>query len=242
MSYYHQLNKSIDFASFDALIIPYRLFKIKIRRNLFPLQIKRILIYNTHVMKCTIKKNTYRAIYRLLNRVSPLSADCGQLCSAACCCCGGDGSREDSPDFEMGIYLLPGEEKLFTRKENWLKWSIEAAEDYEFPDSWSGKVYFVRCKTPPYCPREMRPLQCRFFPLAPYLAESGELRLILSPAVLPYQCPLITDEMPLQESFIKATYTVWRRLIQDPLIYDLVKIDSGELRKKRNRKKLTIIK
>jgi len=192
-------------------------------------------------MKSTIRKNTYKAIYRLLDKVSPLPTDCGQLCSAACCSCGGDGTTEESLDFEMGIYLLPGEEKLFTRKENWLKWNVEEAEDFEFPDSWSGKIYFVRCKTPPHCPREMRPLQCRFYPLSPYLTESGELNLILSPVDLPYRCPLITDRIPLQESFIKATFTVWKRLIRDQRIRDLVEMDSRELRKRR-RNKIIIIK
>ena len=71
----------------------------------------------TDVMKSTIRKNTYKAIYRLLNRVSPLPTDCGELCAAACCCCGGDGTDADSLDFDMGIYLLPGEEKLFDRKD-----------------------------------------------------------------------------------------------------------------------------
>ena len=137
----------------------------------------------------------------------------------------------------MGIYLLPGEEKLFTRKEDWLKWSAENAEDYEFPLSWSGKVYFVRCKTPPHCPRELRPLQCRFYPLSPYLTEDGKLELILSPTELPYRCPLIHDELPLQRSFIKATKTVWNRLIQDPLIRDLVLMDSEVIRKRFKRRK-----
>lgn len=191
-----------------------------------------VFIYNTLDMKSTIRRNTYRAIYRLLNRVSPLPTDCGQLCSAACCNCGGD-SGGDSLDFDMGIYLLPGEEKLFTQKEDWLKWTAEYAEDYEFPSSWSGKVYFIRCKNPPHCPREMRPLQCRFYPLAPYLTEKGELKLILSPTELPYQCPLISDKITLQDSFVKATHTVWKRLIRDPLIYDLVKMDSKQIRKNR---------
>lgn len=181
-------------------------------------------------MKSTIRRNTYRAIYRLLNKVSPLAGDCGQLCSSACCNCGGDG---EGSDFEMGIYLLPGEEKLFTQKEDWLKWSAEDAEDYEFPDSWFGKVYFIRCKTPPHCPREMRPLQCRFYPLSPYLTEGGELKLILSPADLPYRCPLISDKIPLQDSFIKATHTVWKHLLRDPLIHDLVEMDSREIRKNK---------
>lgn len=182
-------------------------------------------------MKSTIRKNTYKAIYRLLNKVSPLPDDCGKLCSAACCTCGGDGANENSTDFDMGIYLLPGEEKLFTRKEDWLKWSIEDAEDYEFPLSWSGKIYFIRCKTPPHCPREMRPLQCRFYPLSPYLDEEQNLRLILSTVALPYQCPLIEEKKTLQSAFTQATYTVWKRLIKDPLIWDLVEMDSKEIRK-----------
>lgn len=159
-------------------------------------------------MKSTIRKNTYKAIYRLLNRVSPLSSDCGLLCSSACCNCDGDSDNEEGLGFEMGIYLLPGEEKVFSRNETWLKWSKEDAEDYDYPDSWKGKVYFVRCKTPPHCPRDMRPLQCHFYPLAPYLTEVGELHLILSPVELPYRCPLIYDKIPLQKSFIKATFTV----------------------------------
>ncbi|MDD2189512.1 MAG: hypothetical protein PHV71_02880 [Eubacteriales bacterium] len=189
-------------------------------------------------MKSTIRKNTYKAIYRLLNNVSPLPSDCGQLCSAACCSCGGDAIDENGLDFDMGIYLLPGEEKLFSRRETWLKWSIENAEDYEFPDSWQGKIYFVRCKTPPHCPREMRPLQCRFYPLAPYLTEDEKLRLILSPADLPYRCPLVADNIPLQPSFIKATHTVWKRLIRDPMIRDLVEMDSKELRKNKDEAQL----
>lgn len=189
-------------------------------------------MYNYPVMKSTIKKSTFKAIYRLLNKVSPLPSDCGQLCAAACCNCGGDGSGSETTDFEMGIYLLPGEDKLFTRNEHWLKWNVENAEEYEFPDSWRGKVYFVRCKTPPFCPREMRPLQCRFYPLAPYLDANGEFKLILSTVQLPYKCPLIAEKIPLQPQFIRATHTVWKRLIKDPLIRDLVAMDSRELRKK----------
>jgi len=184
-------------------------------------------------MKSSIRKTTYQAIYRLLDKVSPLPGDCGLLCGAACCSCGGDGNSADSLDFDMGIYLLPGEEKLFTQKEDWLKWNVEDAEDFDFPDSWFGKVYFARCKTPPHCPREMRPLQCRFYPLAPYLTQQGELKLILSATELPYRCPLIAEKIALQSSFIKATYTVWKHLIRDRRIRDLVEMDSRDLRKKK---------
>ena len=86
-------------------------------------------------MKSSIKKQTFKAIYRLLDRVSAIDGDCGKLCGAACCTC---------QDPDMGIYLLPGEEKMFNRDESWLKWGYTMAEDYEFPDSWHGKVYFLQ--------------------------------------------------------------------------------------------------
>jgi hypothetical protein len=168
-------------------------------------------------MKSTIRKNTYKAIYRLLDRVTPLQTDCGLLCDAACC---------KSTEADMGIYLFPGEEKLFTRKEDWLKWESEHAEDYDFPDSWHGRIYFVRCTSAPNCPREKRPLQCRFFPLAPHLTKDGHLILIHFVSDLPYSCPLISNKTDLDPAFVQAVYTVWKRLIQDPLIYDLIQYDS----------------
>jgi hypothetical protein len=180
-------------------------------------------------MKSKIRKRTWRAIYRLLDRVSPVDYDCGKLCNAACCTYCGDLQEED-----LGIYLYPGEEKLHRKEadesQDWLKWSVEKAEDFDFPDSWSGNIYFGHCKTPPICPRELRPLQCRTYPLTPHLDENGVLSLIYNDEDLPYSCPLIEDEIPLNDDFVKATYTVWKHLLRDPLIYDLVAMDSKERR------------
>ena len=173
-------------------------------------------------MRSTIRRRTYQAIYRLLDRVSPIDTDCGQLCGAACCM--GDPEGEET----VGIYLLPGEEKLHSRHDEWLDWAEDYAEDYEFPDSWTGKVCFINCKTPPHCPREKRPIQCRTFPLTPHIDEDGELSLIYNDLDLPYACPLIYEAVPLNDDFVRATLTVWKHLIRDPLIYDLVKMDSEE--------------
>lgn len=178
-------------------------------------------------MKSSIKKDTFKAIYRLLDRVSPINGDCGLLCGSICCVCDKEenlGKNNDEP--AMGIYLLPGEEKIFTKKEEWLIWEKSKAEDYEFPESWHGDVYFLHCKTAPYCHRSMRPLQCRIFPAAPHLDEDDNLYLIYQKGDLPYSCPLTEDRIPLNENFLKATYTVWKHLIRDPLIYDLVELDS----------------
>ena len=171
------------------------------------------------VMKSIIKKRTWKAIYRLLDRVSPIERDCGLLCGAVCCTCGESGD-------ELGIYLYPGEHKIHNKKDDWLEWTVEAAEDYDFPDSWTGPVYFVKCKTPPVCPRKKRPCQCRTYPLAPYISEDGILEMVYNDEQLPYSCPLIDREIPLNDDFVKATYTVWSHLIRDPLIYDLVEMDS----------------
>lgn len=171
------------------------------------------------MIKGTTRKRTYRAIYRLLDRVSPVPFDCGMICGAACC----DAANYDE---EMGIFLLPGEEKMHDRDSDWLVWNTLSTDEYEFPPSWHGKVNFVRCKTPPHCPREKRPIQCRSFPLTPHLTEDGKLFLVWNDSDLPYCCPMIEDETELDPDFIQATYTVWKHLIRDPLIYDLVREES----------------
>ena len=179
------------------------------------------------MIKSTIRKRTYQAIYRLLDRVSPLDGDCGELCGAACCTVDRDRPLDgEAADFDMGIYLLPGEDKVHDKRDPWLTWCEESAEDYDFPESWKGKVYFVKCGGPGVCKRGLRPMQCRTFPLAPHIDEEGELSLVYNDMNLPYRCPLIDEEMPLTEGFVQATFTVWRRLIEDPLIYDLVAADS----------------
>ena len=175
-------------------------------------------------MKSTIKKNTWRAIYRLLDRVSPVDYDCGTLCGSVCCVCPDHSS--DADDEEMGIYLYPGEEKIHNKKDTWLKWSVERAEDYELPDSWCGNIYFVRCLTPPNCPRTLRPLQCRTFPLSPHITADGILTLVRNDEPLPYICPLIEEHVTLNPDFVQATYTVWKHLVRDPFIFDLIEMDS----------------
>lgn len=173
------------------------------------------------MIKGTTRKRTFRAIYRLLDRVSPVPFDCGEICGAACCVAA-------YGDDELGIFLLPGEEKLHDRHSDWLTWNTLSTDEYEFPPSWHGKVDFVRCKTPPHCPRELRPIQCRTFPLAPHIGDDGELIMIYNDTELPYCCPMIEDEIELDPRFVKATHTAWKHLIRDPLIRELVEMESAE--------------
>lgn len=198
-------------------------------------------------MDTIISKRTYQAIYRLLDMVSPVDFDCGTLCGAACCVCAYEpddvdfhAEGDENADNYMGLYLLPGEDQIFDMDPSskdtdcdWIDWGYLQAEDYEFPESWTGKVCFIQCRTAPVCRRKKRPIQCRTFPLAPHIDENGIFNMILHCDELPYECPLVTGykdgSIALEERFIQATYTAWKHLLMDPRIYDLVEMDS-ELR------------
>ncbi len=174
-------------------------------------------------MKPIISKKEYQEIYDLLNSTEVTEGDCGKLCGAACCTVSGDYSEDD-----MVIYLLPGEEQLHQEDDDWMTMRTENARDHDFPESWGETVYFVRCKTPPACPREKRPIQCRTFPLTPHIDSEGKLTMVYNDLELPYICPLIEDEIPLEDDFVEKITEAWERLIRDPLIYDMVKADSEE--------------
>lgn len=183
-------------------------------------------------------KKEFEEIYRLWENVSPIDGDCGTLCSAACCRADGlypdeiknpefdqDVLEEDEKD-DLGICLLPGEELVQDQSDGWLTWYKSNAVDAGFPESWTCDVYYVKCRGPEFCRREKRPIQCRTFPLAPYITDDGKLKLILNEDLLPYKCPLVHQDYELKGDFIKATYSAWKRLIQDKRIFDLVEEDS----------------
>lgn len=167
-----------------------------------------------------LDRPTYQKIYALLDRATPLPGDCGELCGRLCC-------RPRDPD--LGIYLFPGEETMFTRREPWLTWTEQEAQDYDFPPTWRGTVYFVRCTGS--CPRENRPLQCRFFPLTAHYLPDGSLALIWETLFLPYRCPLLSRQFPLQNDFVVAAARAWELLIEDPRVRDLVLWDSRQREK-----------
>ena len=160
----------------------------------------------------------YQKLYDLTSSVTPLQDDCGKLCGSICCRAGEDQA--------LGMYLFPGEECMFTGRENWLRWEMRDPAGDDFPRSWKSPVYFVRCAKP--CPREQRPLSCRFFPLSPHLLRDGTLFLIHETMALPYSCPLIEKKMPLRTDFVDAVARCWKEMLKDPRLLALVKMDSLE--------------
>lgn len=243
-------------------------------------------------MRQIIPARTYRAMYRLLDRVSPIDGDCGRLCGSICCTAECSARPEENPkssdnillqqngvvnqqqtpalsysdgenedEQTLGIYLYPGEESLFictdsvadtstfshtpgeSSREPILQYpahgkprfifEAEDAEEYEYPDSWTGDVWFARCTQVSEdgrtirCERGMRPLQCRFYPAAPHFNRRGQLTLIYFPAETPYRCPLIEERFSINRDFLQATYTVCLHLLRDPQVYDLFLFDSA---------------
>lgn len=158
-------------------------------------------------------------LYKLLNDVTPLPADCGRLCGAACC-----------TEWEKGVgmYLLPGEEVMLSGSEEWLVWERHSTEEYEFCPSWQGTFYFVRCHG--ICPRDKRPFACRTFPVSPYLSTEGELELRLEEAAA-LLCPLVKagDITLLDRRFLARARLAWEELLQDPRIRDDVEWESRRL-------------
>ena len=168
----------------------------------------------------------YAKIYSMLDKVSPVSYDCGRLCNSICC------SNETFADEDSYIYLLPGEMEYLASVGCNIPIVRQAAKDHFLPASWGRDVYLMNCPDGTGCDRRFRPIQCRTFPLAPHLKKKGVLELISCDTDLPYVCPLIRDDIALNDDFREATLEAWKLLIEDKAIRDLVKMDSKERRRR----------
>ena len=186
-----------------------------------------------------LSPETFRELFEKLDAVSPVPYDCGTLCGKACC--GVSGFDREMREEDMGLYLYPGEDELLREDPDWLRWSEETVEEEDireadglaalFPPSFlQKKLCFVRCKDPLQCHRAYRPLQCRFFPTLPHLLNAGTRRerliLIWNDMDLPYRCPLIEEEVALDHAWLNAVCEVWETLLEDPLVHDMVAMDS----------------
>lgn len=155
-----------------------------------------------------LTKRDFEEVYSLLSGPA-LDGDCGLLCGRTCC-------QEYEPG--VGMYLIPGEECMFTGKEPWLTWKYQWAKHHDFPPEWKGMVQFVMCEGT--CPRERRPIQCRTFPLAPYLDPQGDLGVRLDTLTGSLICPLVRspESHSLRPEFVENVLKAWKILLRDPLV------------------------
>jgi hypothetical protein len=160
------------------------------------------------LVKSTLTKEDFCRAYDLMD-THPVDFDCGSLCGKKCC-------QEYEPG--VGMYLLPNEDCMFTKEEKWLKWRYRSAKHHGYPSEWQGLIQFVECKGT--CPRKRRPIQCRTFPLMPYMDQNKQLHVTLDTLSGILLCPLIQEpeKYPLRDEFKQRVLEAWRILSKDPLI------------------------
>lgn len=154
-----------------------------------------------------IKRERFVKAYELLNDVTPLSVDCGQLCNGACC---------HSADENTGMYLYPGEEQMLTEQSAWLH-----IKPSSFPYGNKKTAAVALCNSS--CDRSFRPLACRIFPLTPYIRHYGTIDIIIDPRAVPV-CPLAKPYMSqhLDKRFITAVTRVFSMLSKEKELYSFI--------------------
>ena len=145
-------------------------------------------------MKAKIdKKAFYTKLYKMLDDITPLTVDCGQLCEGACCAV---------TDEITGMYLFPGEEVMYKPLPEWAE-----IHDTDFTYDGGKEVKLLTC--PGTCDRKLRPLSCRIFPLVPYVKRGGNLEIVMDVRGKG-MCPLATamKKEDLSPDFVEAVTKV----------------------------------
>lgn len=150
----------------------------------------------------------YEEAYCLLENCTPLRFNCGKLCNAICC---------QSQHGEDGMFLFPFEEE---RYKNQTQFKII---DSNWTLSNGRIIKLLVCKG--QCKRNMRPLACRIFPLAPLLTNNDMLRIKMDIRGRRV-CPLCQEGITSVQPVFRQTV---RRAITPLLKFDEVKLFIKEL-------------
>lgn len=150
--------------------------------------------------------NALERAWQVMEGVTPLTADCGTVCSARCCV--GD-------DVSSGMRLFPGEERLVAEGE----YTLTATVDGGLLLTCGGR-----------CNRALRPLACRLFPLFPYVEKCGRVRAVYDPRAWRV-CPLVREcaHVPLSRDFVRAVRRAGRILMEDAACAAFLREESREI-------------
>lgn len=145
--------------------------------------------------------NTYliKKAYEMLERVTPLSYDCGKLCNGLCC--KGDGNT--------GMWMFPYEEEILK--------DIDGFEIKECDGNMGYKM--VVCKGE--CDRKTRPLACRIYPYFPMITDDefdvrADIRGITG-------CPILYKNIRPDYAFIRQVRKVARLFDRDETLREYIK-------------------
>jgi len=167
-----------------------------------------------------MERINWAGLYQQLDTITPLPVDCGKLCGSKCC---------TEWDNGAGVYLLPGEEKIF-QELDWCKITSVPKIEAAFPGDYS---YILHCRGK--CPGRQRPLLCRTFPLAPYIEAEKDISLVFDEGGW-LICPLVQlgDMDQLDPRFVRQVLLVWKLLAEHKAIKSYIKARSKEIDNSRN--------
>jgi hypothetical protein len=137
-----------------------------------------------------MSKKIIESAYELIAGLTPLKSDCGMLCDSACCKSRGY------------MVLFPNEKELMDKH---FDVSVKQLPNY-------GAVYSAVCEG--NCNRQIRPLSCRIFPLAPKVID-GMVYVRLDPRARNV-CPLSHKSiLSLDSEFINTIKKMFNMLYKD---------------------------
>lgn len=141
----------------------------------------------------------------LLCELTPLTADCGQICGGNCC---------HASEGREGMLLFPGEERLYEHS------------DFRLIPTAGGVL--LTCNGT--CDRNHRPLACRIFPLFPQVDENGRVHAVYDPRGWRL-CPLLLEaaHVSLDRRFVRAVRRAGRILMSDPACAAFLREQSEEI-------------
>ncbi|MBN2259942.1 MAG: hypothetical protein JW702_05335 [Clostridiales bacterium] len=172
-------------------------------------------------------KGIFERAYRFMD-VNLTEGNCGESCGYHCC------RNIDESGKIFGLYFLPFEYELMQKGKGLIDESrteVHTKIAYEMPKG-VRKLYYGFCKDNKNCIRELRPIQCRTYPLVPHL-ESGVLSLVIEKNQ-EHQCPLIQKRELWNTEFEVGILNGWKELLQISQIKVMIEYESEERIKKEN--------
>lgn len=145
------------------------------------------------------KRYLIEKAYGFLDRVTPLSYDCGKLCNGRCC----------KGDSQTGMWLFPYEEEI-----------IKDIDGYEIKEC-NGNMGYKMVVCGGTCDRKTRPLACRIYPYFPMITQDGydaraDIRGITG-------CPVLYNNIKADYAFIRQIRKVSRLFDRDETLRNYVK-------------------
>lgn len=159
----------------------------------------------------------------LLDKVTPLKADCGRVCGGACC------APDETGD--NGMLLFPYEEAFYQKPIEGFPFRL--ADDDTLVKG--GKRLICEGS----CPREHRPLACRIFPLRIRLKVEEQGAVTHAAAELDPRawavCPLCEDgKRGLRQDFVQAVEQAGELMLQNVYLLEALSNEQKQIDEMRN--------